>query len=266
LQKQGIEVPKRPKGRPKGSRKKGLQECKDRYTDSIDNLLQTKATYADIAAQLRIPVHWVHQRVQTLTDKYIDFPKRHRGAPKGRRKNSRIDKRNAEIVACALAMYDSFQVIGEAYGLSRETVRGVLNRHFSDYVQYRLEKLAESKQKQEAQLRLLQLLRNYVTQKTFLELKEQRGEDYALAWRLQYVYNMGKNYSLETVEKLIHYRRQGEGYHRCVLLSGIASKTSHNQISIYSKGNMLEFIKKRNKKLIFVFFKCKIAYQNYDYA
>lgn len=59
----------------------------------------------------------------------------------------------------------------------------------------------------------------------FSLLVEQKGENYALAWRAQKIYHVGKPYALDQLELLIEGRRQGLGYFRCIKYAGIATET-----------------------------------------
>src|SRR3989344_2561417 len=66
--------------------------------------------------------------------------------------------------------------------------------------------------------KLLDILQQYY----FDRLIKEKGLDHALAWRCQKVYGWGKNYSADTLERIIALRRAGEGYNRIIRLSGLA--------------------------------------------
>src|SRR3989344_3524592 len=68
--------------------------------------------------------------------------------------------------------------------------------------------------------KLLDILQQYY----FDRLIKEKGLDHALAWRCQKVYGWGKNYSADTLERIIALRRAGEGYNRIIRSSALISR------------------------------------------
>lgn len=79
-------------------------------------------------------------------------------------------------------------------------------------------KKKQEKELQSYQQRLLSLILQY----SFEKIQQEQGLNMALAWRCRDVYSWGTTYSIETLEKLIAARREGNGYFRCVKSAGLA--------------------------------------------
>lgn len=80
-------------------------------------------------------------------------------------------------------------------------------------------------QTQEEKKTLYQRLVDSLQQGYFDLLIEEKGLDYALAWRVKEYSSLATKYPLETLEKLICARRKGEGYYKSIKSSGIAQTT-----------------------------------------
>ena len=134
-----------------------------------------------------------------LTDKYVD--------------------RNRKILEDALHG-EAFSHIARINNLTSERIRQIV-QEYSGFTSKDL-RATEKKYKRTLNMEYKNLL-DVLQQHYFDRLIEERGLDHALAWRCHDVYEIGKTYSLEDLEKLIAARRAGEGYYRCVKFAGIAT-------------------------------------------
>ena len=182
------------------------------YTNIDIHLQNPELTYSEISEETGENYDRIRSRALDLIAEGVDLPERRRGRKRGSN-NSSLILRNEEIVKCALSMFDSYQEIGRAYNLSRESIRKIIiDEGINNYADQRTEHNRQVKNK----LRLMEERRNLLNllkiREAFLELKEERGENYALAWRLKEIYGWGRNYSTEEIETLIRLRREGNGY------------------------------------------------------
>ena len=94
--------------------------------------------------------------------------------------------------------------------------------------------LKDGRRKIQAEKKLLYTrLVSLIYQDRFERLHNEQGLDFALAWRSQAVLHVGKNYSLDVLEKLIAARRAGKSYQKAVYAAGLASTMT--QSSKYNK-------------------------------
>ena len=152
--------------------------------------------------------------------------------------NNPLFKDYSALVADAMSGAYSLAELGILYGptrgiLSRQRVKQILDsRGIGSINQYRREykeqsirrKIEEEKRDREQYTARAVVL----AQQYFDHLRVQEGENYALAWRAQTIYGVGKKYSLETLATLFEGRRSGMGFYRAIKYAGIA--TEHREI------------------------------------
>lgn len=134
------------------------------------------------------------------------------------KKYEAIRLRNEEIITVAKTGQYTLEELGELKGITEERVRQILKKEGYNILDFR----RQQQQIHEEKRSDYQCLVNTIMQYYFQRLIQEKGENYALAWRCQEKFHNGKNLSLEQIALLIQARRNGEGYYRCIKYAGIA--------------------------------------------
>lgn len=244
LRARGLNIPPQPLGRKEKQRLEELISASESISleeriallptrlRTVYDAINTHPDYSnrDIAILLKRKEGTVRAQTKRLEQLGFSFNEREKIEERINTDNKkRYMERNKEICAAFIDEEMRLTAIARKYDLCKQRISQILVAEgvsVSDLQMQRTRDLHTQKEKVKEQS---QILVNTLMEHYFNLLRDERGFDYALAWRYQTFYAHQGKYSreeyIDELTRLIKARREGLGYYKCIKEAGIAYET-----------------------------------------